>query len=138
MPSTTPAEARLEGGCACGAVRFRIDVQPTSVGYCHCRMCQKAAGAPVMVFGSVPLTNFELIAGEPAKRRSSDSAERWFCRDCGTALAMMMIAEPETVEISVPTLDMPEAAAPGFHIWTESRIPWFDVADDLPRHERAR
>lgn len=43
-----------EGGCLCGAVRYRITGEPKSVGYCHCRMCQRAAGAPVVAWATVP------------------------------------------------------------------------------------
>ncbi len=79
-----------------------------------------------------------ITAGEPARRRSSDFGERWFCRDCGTPLAMQVDHQPDTIDFTIATLDRPDAVPPGFHIWTASRIPWFDTADTLPRHERFR
>ncbi len=42
---------------------------------------------------------------------------------------------PERTDINLVTLDDPVRLAPQYHIWTDSRIPWFDTADDLPRHK---
>ena len=127
-----------KGGCLCGAVRYRVTSAPFDSGYCHCRMCQKAAGAPVLAFATVPLADFEVTAGTPRRRRSSDIAERWFCGDCGSQIAMRMDASPQLIELTVASLDEPGAAPPGFHIWTESRVAWFDLNDGLPSFERSR
>lgn len=126
------------GGCLCGAVRYRVTSAPFDSGYCHCRMCQKAAGAPVLVFATVLSADFEVIRGAPRRRRSSDIAERWFCGDCGSQIAMRMDASPQLIEFTVASMDDPAAAPPGFHIWTESRVPWFTIADGLPRFESSR
>src|SRR3954462_10996652 len=115
----------LTGGCLCGAVRYRLASQPFDAGYCHCRMCQRTAGAPVMVFASVPLPDFVLVRGEPRRRRSSDFGERWFCGDCGSPLVMRVDHQPDTLDVTIASLDDPAAVPPGFHIWTGSRMPWF-------------
>ena len=91
-----------------------------------------------MVFATVRREALVFVAGEPARRASTSFGERWFCRDCGTPLAMIVDHEPDTVDFTVATLDTPEAAPPGFHIWTESRVDWFDTSDALPRHARRR
>jgi hypothetical protein len=135
--SAEPSADRV-GGCLCGAVRYRLASAPFDTGYCHCRMCQRTAGAPVMVFSTVPLDDFVITEGEPRRRRSSDFGERWFCGDCGSPLAMRTDHQPQTIDFPVASLDDPSAAAPGFHIWTERQIPWFEVSDDLPRHARFR
>jgi hypothetical protein len=131
-------QVRIEGGCQCGAVRYSLGSTPSDVGYCHCRMCQRSSGAPVMAFGSVPLADFKVERGKPRRRRSSGFGERWFCGDCGSPLAMRVDFQPETIDIAVTSLDDPSRAAPGFHLWTSSRIPWFDTRDALPRHEGFR
>jgi len=128
----------LEGGCLCGAVRYRLASAPTDAGYCHCRMCQLTAGAPVMAFATVPLQDYVLVHGAPRRRRSSSFGERWFCADCGTPLAMRVDHQPDTLDFTIATLDEPGAVAPGFHIWTRSRITWFDTDDNLPRHAAFR
>jgi hypothetical protein len=136
MPAA-PSVDRV-GGCLCGAVRYRLASIPFDTGYCHCRMCQRTAGAPVMVFTTVPVDDFVITQGAPRRRRSSDFGERWFCGDCGSPLAVRADHQPETIDLPVASLDDPSSAAPGFHIWTERQIPWFEVRDDLPRHARFR
>ena len=134
----TTATAR-EGGCLCGEVRYRVDgaAAPFDVAYCHCRMCQRSAGAPVMVWAEVPEGALAWTRGEPRAYRSSPGWERLFCPDCGTQLVFRNHCEG-TFDINVVTLDDPAAASPAYHIWTESRLPWFEIKDELPRHREAR
>lgn len=127
-----------EGGCLCGGVRYRITAAPEGVGYCHCRMCQRSAGAPVLVWASVPGEAFAWTRGRPRAYRSSAKAERLFCPDCGCQLAFVADDEPGRIELTVPTLDDPTIARPAHHIWTSSRLPWFETADALPRHAEER
>jgi hypothetical protein len=123
----------LTGGCLCGALRYSLSETPGDAGYCHCRLCQRASGSPAMAFGTVPLTAVTWEEGSPSRYRSSDLAERWFCGRCGTPIAIHADYQPDTVDIALTTLDDPAAVPPGFHIWTDSRIAWFDTADRLPR-----
>lgn len=37
-----------EGGCLCGALRYALSGPSIDAGYCHCRFCQRASGAPVV------------------------------------------------------------------------------------------
>src|SRR5690606_20811671 len=124
----------LEGGCLCGAVRYRIDTAPVPGGYCHCRMCQRASAAPVVPWLNVTRAAFAWTRGEPAVYRSSAKAERLFCTSCGTQLAIRDIPDPGSLDVTVVSLDDPAAVRPRHHGWTTSRIPWFEIADDLPRH----
>jgi hypothetical protein len=124
----------LEGCCLCGRVRYRIEGAPQDAGYCHCRMCQRSAGAPVVAWLTMASAQFAWSAGEPAVHRSSPGAERLFCPDCGTQLVFRGLAQPELLDVTLASLDDPAAVAPDHHIWTTSRIAWFELADDLPRH----
>lgn len=129
---------RSEGGCLCGAVRYGVETPLIDSGYCHCRMCQRASGAPVMVFASAKIEDFEIVSGEPVRRRSSDHGERWHCGACGSPIAMRVDEEPATIDVAVVSLDDPALSAPGFHIWHESRVSWFGTADKLERFVRSR
>jgi hypothetical protein len=123
----------LQGGCLCAAVRYRLLSEPFEAGYCHCALCRRATGAPVVAFGTVPFADFQLI-GNPRRRRSSDFGERWFCRECGTQVAMHVDHQPDTIDFTIATLDDPERLRPQFHIFFGSRIEWFDTADRMPRY----
>jgi hypothetical protein len=128
----------MQGGCLCGAVRFRLASAPFDAGWCHCRTCQLNSGSPAMAFASVPVTDYVVEQGEVATVRSSDFGHRGFCARCGTPLYMRVDHQPETVDFSVATLDQPDRVPPGFHIFYASRIAWAEAGDDLPRHDGFR
>jgi len=128
----------ITGRCACGGIHYKLASTPSDAGYCHCEICRRSSGAPVLAFATVPLDDFVITKGEPAKRRSSSFGERWFCPDCGSQLAMHVDHQPDTIDFTVATLDSPEQAKPMYHIWYDSRIAWFDPADDLPRYAQFR
>jgi hypothetical protein len=128
------------GGCACGEVRFELLSEPFDAGWCHCRTCQLNSGAPAMVFASVPAGDLVWTRGAESVRsfKSSSFGSRAFCGRCGTPFSMQVDHQPETVDLSVATLDDPCAVVPGFHIFWASRIDWFDPRDELPRHAHFR
>ena len=125
---------RLEGGCACGFVRYAIETEPGDpTDYCHCRQCRSATGAPVAAWVQVPPRRFHLLAGKPTSYASSTAATRWFCPHCGSPLHM---SDPggHSVGILLGSLDHPELLVPAVHGWTSARLPWFETADGLPRY----
>ncbi|MFC7537502.1 GFA family protein [Sphingomonas sp. GCM10030256] len=128
------------GGCLCGAVRYRLASEPFDAGWCHCRTCQLNSGSPAMAFASVPVGDWIVEQGAEAVRqvKSSSFGHREGCGRCGTPLLMKVDHQPETVDFSVATLDDSAAVVPSYHIFWASRVPWFTVSDDLPKHERFR
>ena len=126
-----------EGGCLCGAVRFRADGAPSYVNFCHCRMCQKASGAPMMAWATYPAAKVDFPDAKPKRRRSSEIAERGFCPECGSALLWQRLGS-DTIDLSVAAFDDPNALAPSEHIWTESRVRWLTLTDHLPRYRQRK
>ena len=126
------------GGCLCGAVRYALRMTPTTVGYCHCSLCRRASGAPVLVFATVPRAKFAFVRGAPRCHASTSFGRRWFCGDCGTQLCMQVDHEPDTTDVTVASLDRASDVAPTFHIWHGSRLPWFETTDAWPRHSASR
>lgn len=126
------------GGCLCGEIRYRARGKASHQSYCHCTICRRAAGAPVVSWLTVAADRFEIIQGQPARYESSDFAYREFCSRCGTQLTFRDRNKPDRVDITSASLDEPERAPPKDHIWTRSRIAWFDVADSLPRFNTDR
>ena len=102
----------LEGGCLCGGVRYRISAAPSHADYCHCRMCQRSTGAPVVPWLTVASAEFAWSTGEPAVYRSSQKAERLFCPRCGSQLVFREPAEPDHLDVTVASLDDPAADPP--------------------------
>ncbi|PJK28213.1 GFA family protein [Minwuia thermotolerans] len=127
----------LEGGCLCGAVRYRLFAAPSAVFYCHCRMCQKHAGGPFLAFLTLAADAVQW-AGEPAVWRSSDIAVRAHCGACGTPLYWQGDDLKDEFDIALATLDEPDAFPPREHLWTESARAWPVIEDGLPRHARER
>jgi hypothetical protein len=125
-----------DGGCLCGAVRYRVRGAPRSVVHCHCAICRRASGAPVVTWAIFPHESFEITAGAPAVIRSSAHAERTFCARCGSPIGFRDDRRPDWIDVTVATLDDAAALPPTGHVWTESRLPWFDTADHLPRLPR--
>jgi hypothetical protein len=122
------------GGCFCGAARYRVEGAPIDAGYCHCRICQRTAGAPVVAWGSWEAIRVAWDGAEPATLASSVAGRRRFCAACGTHLLFWTSEEPGIVDVNLATLDLPELVPPEYHIWTASRIPWLETADALPRY----
>ena len=130
--------AGLTGGCACGAVRYRLASAPFDAGYCHCEICRRSSGAPVLAFATVPLADFMVTQGAPRVRRSSGFGERGFCANCGTQLTMHVDHQPDTIDFTLASLDEPARVMPEFHLFDGSRIRWFHIADDHPRYAALR
>ncbi|NBA98520.1 GFA family protein [Pseudomonas sp. R5(2019)] len=121
-----------EGGCHCGASRYRITGPLQDIAHCHCSICRRVSGAPVTTWITVPASRFEWLHGVAAQYRSSASCTRYFCSGCGAQLALVTTLSPDTVDVTIGTLDQPELAIPERHIWTTTRLPWLHLDEHLP------
>lgn len=129
----------MEGGCFCGAVRYRLDADTFDTGWCHCRICQRVSGAPALVYTTVPRPSFVITRDDGlATIHTTSFGERRFCARCGTHIAMTVAHEPDMIDVTVASLDAPERVAPGFHIFWADKIAWFNPGDNLPRHKASR
>jgi hypothetical protein len=134
MMDADKARAGLTGGCQCGAVRYRVDQAPEYASLCHCRMCQKAGGAPFMAFFAVRRKNLVFTHGALATFRSSAIAQRGFCSACGTPLSYRMDGR-DHVSVTIGSLDDPADVPPTEQLGVESMLPWFPHLADLPKSE---
>jgi hypothetical protein len=128
---TAETKPVLTGGCQCGAVRFAVAVAPTRISICHCRMCQKATGAPFASFADIARENFTWTRGQPSSFKSSSIAERDYCAACGTPLSFRRIDGPK-IEILTGTFDRPDRVVPTRQFGTESRLGWVVGIANLP------
>ena len=130
-------QVMITGGCLCGAVRYEVSQLPDDdVGYCHCRMCQKALGGMfgyfVIFSGSCSAGTFKFTRAKPKFYKSSEWAERGFCPECGTPLVMR---SSDGFGVMIGSLDRPQDFPPTSHTGIESQVPWLKINDDLPRWE---
>ena len=129
---------QAEGGCVCGAVRFRCEGEPLLVAHCHCRDCQKSSGAAFATVVVVPRAAFRLLQGEPAGHPyRGDSGKRLirrFCGRCGAPLFTEAEAMPDAWIIRAAAFDDPARFVPQMHIYTASAQPWDVISDDLPAY----
>jgi len=128
-----PESKHFEGGCLCGAVRYRATAQPLRGVICHCEMCRKHSGAPALAFVHFAKHSFSWLRAQPAWYRSSDFAERGFCPVCGSTIGMREEVLSDRVQVCVGSLDDPGSIQIHDHVWTASQVPWFEIQDDLPR-----
>ena len=127
-----------EGGCFCGAIRYRMEGEPRQVNHCHCRMCQRLSGAPVVTWVTVKASDLRFLDGAPKWIRSSDIARRAFCADCGTQLLWRPDRQTDETDVTAASLDDPNSIQPNDHVWIESQLDWIRIDDHLPRYRRSR
>lgn len=111
-----------QGGCLCGKARYEIDLTNHETGNCHCRDCQKNAGAPFMMFTLVPAVQFRWLKKPLGEFAASALAVRRFCKNCGTPLQWDGVDEPHSANISTATLDDPSGITAAYEIFTASRL----------------
>ena len=120
-------ETALEGGCLCGAVRFRVVGTATNRCCCHCRSCRLASGAPFVAWATFPHEGFAVTRGALAAYRSSPQVERGHCAACGSALTYRSERSPGEIDVAVATLDEPSEVVPEDHIWVSHKLAWVET-----------
>ncbi len=128
----------FSGSCLCGAVRFEIAGAPLRATHCHCRMCQKAAGAAFVTWATFRTADITWTGERPTIYPSSGIGERGFCSKCGSALTYRYLERDNEIGVTAACLDDPDSVAPSDHIWTKSRLDWVRLADGLAEHRERR
>ena len=126
--------SRLEGGCQCGDIRYEISGAPMMAAICHCTMCRRANAAPVVAWAMYAQEQVRFIKAEPQTYASSPEAQRGFCPRCGTQISFTASFLPGLIDITIGSLDQPEAVPPTLHYWHSNHLGWAEFADTLPRH----
>ena len=127
-----------EGGCSCGAVRYRLTSEPLIVHCCHCLNCQRQTGSAFVINALIEADRVELLFGEPEPvdvPRDDGSAQRIHrCPACQVAV-YSEYGRPEVRFVRGGTLDEPSSVAPDVHIFTRSKLPWVTLPEDVPAVE---
>ena len=130
-------ETKRTGGCMCGAVRYEASGEPFSVAHCHCHSCRKHTGGPVVTLAGYLKDQVRFSGAERSLYESSPGALRAYCSRCGSPLTWEGDGGDlgPIIELHLSTFDEPEGLVPTAHAFYPERLPWFDIADDLPRYE---
>ena len=124
----------VEGGCYCGATRYRASGDPAMQLVCFCNECQVVSGGgPVLVF-AMPEEGFSFTKGEPKTFTRSDLEKpvtRAFCPECGTHLFTRAPGMP-AVMIKVGSLDDPSIFQPGVAIYAAEKRDYHTIPDGIP------
>jgi hypothetical protein len=119
---------RIEGGCHCGHITYEAEIDPETVGICHCTDCQNLSGSAFSI--SVPAAReaFHLRTGQPKIYvKTADSGTKRaqaFCPECGTRIYAAAVSDPQTFNIRVGTVRQRAELRPKRQIWCRSALPW--------------
>jgi hypothetical protein len=124
-----------EGGCACGAVRYRLASDPLFVHCCHCLNCQRQTGSAFVINLLIETDRVELLSGDPqpvsVPRSGGKKQKIWRCPTCQVAVFSQYTSRRVRF-VRGGTLDDPESVAPDVHIYTRSKLPWVTLPDSVP------
>ncbi|NOU03623.1 MAG: GFA family protein [Novosphingobium sp.] len=129
---------RIEGGCRCGAVRYRIDSAELPPVYCcHCQVCQTWSGSAFTQQALISESQIALTSGVAAIYENMTSSgarsKQHLCGTCHTRLWNTNSARPGIAVVRAGTLDDAEHLVPRAHIWTKRKQPWIVVGDNVPQ-----
>ena len=134
---TSPDETHFEGGCTCGAIRYRVLSKPLFVHCCHCTWCQRETGSAFAINALIEAEMVEITKGTPVSEilpSASGQGQKFTrCPDCGVTLWSNYAAAKDAVHfLRVGTLDDPDHMPPNIHIFTSSKQDWVHLSGDVP------
>ena len=130
-------ERAAEGGCLCGAVRYRVSGEPVAATLCHCRSCRRASGGTNVAWAVFDKSAFEWLGSEPAAYSSSPGIEWLHCGKCGSLVAYTRPSRADHMDITTGTLDEPDGYPPAVEIWLEQKIDWEMLNPSLPNRQQS-
>src|SRR5271167_493755 len=129
----------MEGGCACGRMRYRLASRPMFVHCCHCRDCQRQTGSAFVLNALIETDRVEKLSGEteavPVPTGSGRPQVIHRCAACHVAVWSHCGGVLPLSFVRVGTLDEPSALPPDVHIYTRSKLPWVRLPADVPAVE---
>jgi len=128
----------LSGRCLCGAVTYECGPPVLAPCLCHCESCRRASGAHAVGWATVSRDTFRVLTGSLRACASSPPVLRQFCELCGSQITYWNDGFAQTIDVTLATLDDPEALPPAEHIWMDHALSWDRPQDGLPQHPQSR
>lgn len=135
LPREPIPSSVVPGACACGAVRFEIQLPTSFCVHCHCSLCRTNHGAAFVTWVGIRKTQFRLLTPQTAltQYQSSNHGIRFFCSQCGTSLFCELARDPETIDVTLASLQRAIDRRPQAHIYFETHVEWVEILDQLPK-----
>ena len=129
---------KITGQCHCGAITYEAELDPESVGICHCTDCQSISASAFRTVGIVKPGDFTLLGGQPKiyikVGDSGNRREQAFCGNCGSGLYAAAIGdEPKAKNLRMGTVTERAELPPRFQVWCDSAMPWLPEIDTPKR-----
>jgi hypothetical protein len=125
----------IEGGCACGEIRYRLASDPLITHCCHCLNCQRQTGSAFVINLLIEADRVELLGGEPqpvgAPRDDGSTQTIFRCPTCQVAV-YSQYGHPGVLFVRGGTLDDPSRFEPDVHIFTRSKLDWVALPVSAP------
>ncbi|WP_077145588.1 GFA family protein [Sphingopyxis sp. KK2] len=132
--------SEIEGGCNCGAIRYRLGGDPITVAVCHCANCRRQSGSAfsvnVVVAADAMQMTGDLTTYEDHDTESGQPVLRQFCAACGSPIRSITNSSPQVAIVKAGTADDPARFVPAIHVWTATALPWVDIPANLPQFPR--
>jgi hypothetical protein len=125
-------DALHKGGCLCGGVRYEVRGPMRAVTACHCSQCRRTSGHYAAMTSAASADLVLTCSDTLAWYASSASANRGFCKVCGSNLFWKPAGEDST-SITAGTLDLPTGLAMGEHIFVGDKGDYYGLDDGLPK-----
>ena len=126
-------ENSMQGGCLCGAVKFKLMGELRSVINCHCGQCLHTHGN-YSAYTAVEKKYMKFVDDNGLKWfRSSNEARRGFCQECGASLFFEHLGGSK-ISIAAGMLNFSEGLKTIEHIFFDDKPDYYEIDDDLPKH----
>jgi len=134
---------KINGECHCGQVAYEAEVDPDSVGVCHCSDCQTLSASAFRTVAIVSGELFKLTRGTPKEyvktAESGNQRIQAFCPNCGSGLYATDAGDgPKMYNIRVGTTHQRRKLIPKFEVWCQSTVPWLPENTQTRKHQRSR
>jgi hypothetical protein len=131
---------RIDGACHCGAITYEAEIDPQTVGICHCTDCQALSATAFTVYVPAPAAGFRLLTGTPKiyvkTAESGNKRAQAFCPDCGSRIYASAVTDPKVFNLRVGTVRQRAELAPKHQLWCRSALGWAMNLEALPRFDK--
>lgn len=122
------------GQCACGKVRYTVEMPTLFCCHCHCEYCRRAHGAAFVTWFGIKQEQFHVTGGEAQLKWYQDSgpSRRGFCGVCGSPLFFASSLNPGEIHIALASINEEIDRPPSAHVFSDFHAKWYPINDELP------